>query len=672
MSSKQKNFMLLVREKAAKWPTERGFTEENWMKAWKNSSNNKDTDRNIFEAGFVFNAILCELRNEIEELYAHSPNVSSTDLLKAYCGIANRDRAVIQKHPIQQGLDITALRTSNNIAGNELSLQEVADGCVDAIENAVRSTINRPHPCSAEHKNIDPFLFMLKESAISQLYGIYEDYWQALVWGEYKISKIKDSDDFYLIQQIASNFNISYEASQLRRNKLQAQTVPFVSDKSILRLMGKKACLVWVRIGKKKRLAVKAIEETSELYQVLNASFIHQTMALFDDFPEDFLRTDRKNLGYSIVEIIEVFRLLVVLSQISQDNFPQDDSLFSFSKALRFCPTINRNELIRAICQATNFEFEKCSKIIDFLTFKGERNKDLWCHPIIKLGKSEVTYLVAALVSPALQRVVEHWIAQTAINLADKGEEFERNVIKNINSRLRENPAFRGCNEAVSRQIKLAQRGEEEIDLLLTFGDVVIVGELKSIFVTDSEISLYRTREIIDHAAQQATRKAKFVNDNISDVFKTLQWNFVEQRNYRILPLVVVSSGICVGYASNSVPVCDMRIISKYFSDHIVPLISIDKDEHIAWFELYTDIGSAAEKINTYLRSPPQLTLSRDDFEHLTCPIPVVSENSPKIAFSRLVKKKTDLNDLLSRSYPFPLRLSDDFHKAIADFNAIL
>lgn len=672
MSSKQKNFMLLVRDKAAKWPTERGFTEESWTKAWQNSSNNEDADRNIFDAGFVFNTILSELRNEIEELYTHSPNVSSIDLLKAYCGIANRDRAVIQNHPIQKGLDITALRTSNNVAGNELSLQEVADGCVDAIENAVRSKIIKPHSCSTAHKNIDPFIFILKESSISQLYGIYEDYWRALVWGDYKISKINDNDDYYLIQQIASSFNISYEASQLRRSKLQAQTVPFVSDKSHLRLMGEKPCIVWVRIGKKKRLAVKAAKEMSELYQVLNASFMYQTMALFGDFPEDFLRTDRRGLGYSTVEIIEVFRLLVVLSQISQDNFPQDDSLFSFSKALRFCPTVNRSELIRAICQATDFEFEKSSKIIDFLTFKGERNKDLWCHPIINIGKSEVTYLVAALVSPALQRVVEHWIAQTAIKLADKGGEFERNVITNINSRLRENPIFRSCDEAVSRRIKLAQRGEEEIDLLLTFGDVVIVGELKSIFVTDSEISLYRTRETIDHAAQQATRKAKFVNDNISAVFNTLQWNFVEQRNYRILPLVVVSSGICVGYASHNVPVCDLRIVSKYFSDHIVPLISIDKDEHIAWFELYSDIRSAAENIHTYLRSPPQVTLSRDDFEHLTCPIPVVSENSPKIAFSRLVKKKTDLNDLLSRSYPFPLRLSDDFHEAIADFNAIL
>lgn len=387
MAEKRNNFVTLVRNKAVKWPTERGFDEHLWLRAWDESSRNESADHELYEAGIIFNQILRELRKEISDIYGNPPNIPPTELLKAYCGIANRDRAIIGKPNASKGFDISAFRTTNNAVGNEITLQEVADGCVDAIETAIRATIQRSPQANGNYNGADAFEFMQKEVAISQLYGTYEDYWRALVWGDYRFSKISDKYNAYEIQQAASEFNIAYESSQIRRNKLLAHTIPFISEDFVLKIFGDKPCLSWVRIGKKKTLAVKSVKDLRDIYQIAYASFAYQTTFLYDNFPNEFLNTDHGGQGFTILELVEIFKLLVIISLISLDQFPQDDSVYSFNKATRFCPTISRDELLRGIRQATGFDFDKCTKMLEFLTFNGDRGKDLWCFPIVKPRK---------------------------------------------------------------------------------------------------------------------------------------------------------------------------------------------------------------------------------------------------------------------------------------------
>lgn len=672
MSEKKSNFVSLVRNKAVKWPTERGFDERTWSRGWEGTSENYCADRDLYEAGIVFNQILSELRKEIDDLYSNSPNIASHEMIKAYCGIANRDRAIIKKPDISRGFDITALRTSSNVIGNELSFQEIADGCVDAIETAIRSMVKKPPKILGKFNGMDAFEFMQKEAAISQLYGAYEDYWRTLVWGDYVFSKIAGVPNAYKIEQAASEFNVSYEASQIRKQKLLAETISTNFEPFFLEFLGKRPCLAWARSGKKKTLVVKPLKELQDIYQVNYISFVWQTEILFEHLPKEFLSVEHNGQGYSVLDLLEVFKLLFILSLISLDQFPEDDSVYTLSKAIRFCPTLSRDELLRGIRQATGFEFAKCTKMLEFLTFNGDRDKDLWCHPVVNLGKCQLTYLVAALASPVLLRVVEHWLAKMSIDLAEKGKAFEQVVIGKINEALKENSLFQDHSPAVSRRIKLGECGEEEIDLLFRFGNTVIVGELKSIVVTDSAISLYRTKSIIAGAAEQVKRKAEFMANNINATFAFLGWNFDKNKDYKVIPLVVTSNGICVGYSVGEVPVCDIRILVKYFSSNIIPLISASKSNHIAWFKIYDGIEEAQLNIKTYLRFPPQLTLSEVDFELVTCQIPTLSVHSPKIAYRRLVKKETNIEVMITRNYKFPLLFSDNLRELISNCDAII
>lgn len=666
------NFKTLVRKKATKWPTKKGFKEIEWLRAWEISSNNTDEDVMIYDAGIVFDRILSELRKEISGLYKTPPNVKTSQLIRAYCGMANRDMAITVTSNIEKGADLTSLTSFSNKFRNELSHQEIADGCVDAIECAIRSYQKRPTTPTLDGGQMDAFSFMKRELVISQLYGAYEDYWLALVWGDFHFINIGSNNDEYEIRQIASDLVISNETSQIRKQKLAAQALTIVTNDAILNLLKDKGCIDIKRDGKKIKIMAKKVAQLAHEYQIVNALFSAQAFFSQDQFPSRFLNSEFNDCGFTLTDVLEVFRTLTILSQISVDKFPQDDSVFSFKKAISFCPKVDRGELIRGITKATNFDFDKCSKIIDFLTFKGEFDEDLWCHPIINLDNNDVTFLLASLNSPIIQRCIEHWLVNLKVDLGDKGLSYEKVVLDSINEELKNNPIFHDYELAVSRRIKLADDCEEEIDLIFRFGRIIIVGEVKSIVTTDSSISLYRTNEIILGAAEQAERKKQFVSENIASVFTKLGWTYSDELEYKLLPLILTSNSICVGRTVAEVPICDLKILSKYFQDKIVPLVSKSENQHLAWFELYNDFVEAQSNIEKYLHNPPQLTLSRDDFKFVSGLMPTVSANSPKIKFTRLVNKPANIDDLINKAYSFPVCLSPNFKNETSNFDYII
>ncbi|CAH1386575.1 hypothetical protein [Candidatus Nitrotoga sp. M5] len=667
------NFKTLTRKKSTKWPTQKGFKTEDWAKAWEQSSNNLSEDKMLYEAGIVFDKILCELRENISELYKSSPNLNTSQLIRAYCGIANRDRAIINNQQAQKGVDLSSITTSRN-KFNKLTPQEVSDGSVDGVECAIRSNLTRTITKAQKVNDIDPLAFMNIELHISQLYVAYEAYWLALVWGDFEFINIGDKNNIYEIRQLASDLVISYESNLIRIQKLEAQLIPAIADPKLLYLTNNKGCIDIRREGKKRKLVAKKVADLNNKQQIVNSLFFAQALFAQDHFPKSFLTDEFSNCGFTINDVVEVFRILVILSGIVLTKFPEDDSVYSFKKAIEFCPKISKAELIRGVTQSTGLSFDKSARIIEFLTFKGGYDTDLWCHPIIGLENNYVTFLVAALFSPVIKRCIEHWLTRLNVSLSDKGQSYEKKVIDDISKALNANIIFNDHESPSSARIKLANNCEEEIDLIIRFGHIVIVGEVKSIVTTDSPISLYRTKEIILGAAEQAKRKLHFVSENTAEVFTKLGWTYDNELEYKLLPLILTSNSVCVGYSANGIPVCDLRIFLKYFESNIVPLFSKNKSEHLAWFQLYDNFIEAQSNIEQYLISPPQLTLSRDDFTYEKLNLPATSYNAPKINYSRLIKKPANIDKLVRKadSSPFSFQLSPNFKEEISKFDIIV
>ncbi|MEZ9795359.1 hypothetical protein AB4283_24740, partial [Vibrio splendidus] len=89
-------------------------------------------------------------------------------------------------------------------------------------------------------------------------------------------------------------------------------------------------------------------------------------------------------------------------------------------------------------------------------------------------------------------------------------------------------------------------------------------------------------------ASNQVIRKTKFLERNLKDVFDKLNWNYQCDNEYKFVRVIINSGRMYVGFNVDGVPVCDEKVLLRYFTSDTIPLLSslddkTKKEKHIAW-----------------------------------------------------------------------------------------
>jgi len=663
-------FKLNVRKGNITQPTQRGFKLTEWQAAWVSLKSPSKEDETIYAAGTIFFSLFEELRNELGELYKQAPDTTNNTLIRSYCAISNRDRAVLGKKTsdVNGPQSIHAITASSGQDAGQVTLQEVADQCVDSVHKAIEFAVKRKSDPFKAEKPLTIFEFTQKEAALSNIYDLYEDYWQALLWGDYDFFVLDKKNKVFQIKQKNSEYEIYRTATHIRKSKLAAQLSTICASKAFLKYHQNDHYISSVKIKRDKKLRSKSIVTADEKIQAMNSDIQYKILALQDFFPQHFLEKRPKGFEFNILDLLQAFRLLVLLAAESVDRFPKDDSIYTHNKLLEFCPWIKKNELINAIARALDFDYKKSCQIVDFLTFNAAPKQELWCHPLLDIGSGKLAYLVSSALTPVITRVVEHWLVAFNIDLQEKGEQFENELLSSVSDAINGNGLVQDYEEPVGKRFKLSSGDEEEIDLLLKFGETILVGELKSIVTTDSAISSYRTYSTLEYATNQAVRKSDYIKDNIEEVFNILGWEYSGSFQYKLLPVVITSNPIFTGISINSVPVCDPKILTAYLEKNTASLLSTQNDgkfEDIAWYQLYCDFQEFQDNIAKYLNDPPQLYQVKYFLHHDTVGIPYIDDDSFKIMFTRLIPRDFDINEVFTIPASFKATKSSDFEEQV-------
>ncbi|USI30228.1 hypothetical protein ACD631_20875 (plasmid) [Alteromonas macleodii] len=654
-------------------PTKREFRKKQWFKEWENVKDVATArDLKVFETGLMIDALLSEIRVKLAELYAKAPKISYEKLMLAYVALSNREIKVSLDHTTQnppvnaQGVMIQA-----NFMENKLNLQEVVHGSVDGLQLAIRmclKNINDGKNIKAADEPIDVMTFIRGESTLSQLYSIYEHVWQCIFWSDYHVDELNNEDKVFAVTQPSTAFEFAFENSANRKGRLGSQALLIASTPKIQKIFLNDKFVKIRRKNKKFVAEVVPVRGAGEQYVNFNTHWQSGRTNLQKYYPQDWFTTNYGH-GFCIDEALEVMRCLMLMSNALLDNFPQDDSAYSINKLLEFCPTVQAFSLRLALKQATDIDADKISKILDFITATSLPNSDLWCQPLVKISNNKYAILVSALASPAISRVAERWFVSFGIDLEKKGYIYENTVVALLNKQLSQNEFIDDFDDAVSKRVRL-DTGEEEIDLLARIDDLIIIGECKSIVTTDSEISKYRTAEILQHAGAQVSRKATFVERNIEQTFGQLGWKFDTSKKYTFAKCIVNSSQIFVGHKFNDVPVVDERILKAYFESNKNRVFTVPTDDgglkDIAWYQLYTNLPELKDNLSTYLSFPPQLSEREESFEYSEVKLPYISADSFKIIQRRFLLKQAGKLDRMNRDHKFPLMKSDDYEEEAA------
>lgn len=654
-------------------PTKREFREKKWLEEWERVEDVATSrDLKVFEAGLMINTLLSEIRTELVELYKQAPKISFEKLMLAYVALSNRDIKVSIDHANQnppvnaQGVVIQANRMANR-----LSLQEIVHGSVDGVQLAVRmcqKNIDDGKKVKAADEPIDVMSFIQREATLSQLYALYEHVWQCVFWSDYEVDELIKEHKVFAVIQPSTAFEFAFENSANRNERLGGQELLIASHPKIQKIFLNDNFVKIKRKNKKLIAEVVAVRDAGEQLVTYNTQWQYGKTNLLNYYPKEWFTADYGH-GFCIDEALEVMRCLMLMSNVLLKNFPQDDSAFTINKLLEFCPTVQAFSLRLALRQATDIDADKISKILDFITATSLPTSDLWCQPLVKISNNRYAILVSALASPAISRVAERWFVSFGIDLEEKGYVYENTVVALLNKQLAQNEFINDYNECVSKRIKL-DTGEEEFDLLASIDDLIIIGECKSIVTTDSEISKYRTAEILQHAGAQVKRKATFFEDNIEKIFERLGWKFDKSKEYTFAKCIVNSSKIFVGHKFNDIPVVDERILKAYFESNNNRLLTVPTDggglKDIAWYQLYTNLSELKDNLLTYLSFPPQLSECEASFEYSEVRLPYISDDSFKIIQRRFLLKQAGVLDRMNRDHKFPLIKSHDYEEEAA------
>lgn len=669
-----------VRAKIILAPTDRKFTPASWLAAWENEKAHSVGEQYLFDAGGVFHTIFSEIRTMHLSLYSDkAPEISQATHLELLSAISNRDIAIlkdIQKVGVRTGQSIHSALSTANRYGSEISLEEIAHGAVDGVELAILESIKaiKKDPMISSGKNPVSILeFIGAEVDLSQLYGLYDQYWKALLWGDYEFAICDANHNIYEICQRSTDREISYELTSLRKNRLGMQSAMLHNDAALIERRNSDVYIVSVGSGKKKAFKVSSLKHASNEIKFFNSKIQHEILFLADDFPNSLIESQLP-AGFSIKEVLSVFRLLILLSKQFQDKYPADTGIYNHKKLTEFSSKVNKQDLLLAVIKASGVGYSKANLILDFIIYN-DQARDLWSHPILEASPGKLIVLTSALSSPVLVRVVEHWLAELEVELTIKGAHYEKVSLSEINQALISNKFLPHSTSAFSRRLKLKAGAEEEIDMILHFGSVIVIGEAKSIVTTDSSISYYRTYTTLRGAVDQVRRKADFFSSNIEEIFDFFGWDHNPNISYQVIPVVLNSNKIHSGFPIDGVPVVDEQIFSRYFGSNKFPLISVrrgDEFYHLGWFNLYESYEDLQSNIGSYLMCPPQLSDGRENLIYKTIDIPCLNELSPKLKYTRLLFGDFPVERKVYKRYGFPLHVSNDIMSELMSMSAVI
>ncbi|MEZ9647164.1 hypothetical protein AB4307_14155 [Vibrio sp. 10N.261.52.C2] len=685
----EETFAESVRKGKIKAPNSNRFTAEKWNREWeKFETDASERDLKVYKAGIIIDSLLGEVRGKLAELYSKAPKTTYEKLMLSYVASSNRTLAVAVKNIIKEveanvqdanakGAHVHAAMIEANMMGDKKSLGELAHGAVDGFQLAVRvclGKVEKGEKLTVSKNPIDEMSFVMQESGLSQLYWGYLHLWQCVLWSDYDLIELDDEHKVFSIQQPKSEFEVSFLRSSIRKDRLSGQNTMIASTPTIRsKFLGDK--FVMMKRENKRRVAYVAnVKDAGDKLITFNAEWRVRELDLQSHYPEKWF-TDDYDKGFSLYESLNVFRCMMLMANTLKHKFPEDDSAFTINKLKEFCPTVPIFSLKRALCEATGLAPAKIDKILEFMTIKASPTSDLWCQPLIKTSKNEYAIVVSALCSPSMFRVFERWVDDLGIDFGEKGYTYEDTVLEELNDSLEKNTLITDYDKGVGKRIRL-DSGEEEFDLLARIDDLVIIGEAKSIVITDSEISKARAASILEHAGQQVTRKTAFLKANLQAIFERLGWNYDPNVDYKFAQCILNSGRVFVGYEFDGVPVIDEKILRAYFASDKVNLFSFPSRQGgtktIAWFQLYSNLDELKSNFQRYACNPPQLNEGADCFEYNVNKFPYITEDSYKVIKNYLVLTQRSPIEVLEREHHFPVVKSDDFDAEFASVDVVM
>jgi hypothetical protein len=278
----------------------------------------------------------------------------------------------------------------------------------------------------------------------------------------------------------------------------------------------------------------------------------------------------------------------------------------------KFAPVHQVDSLVAALGAAAGYGPLDAKCLIEFLTYRGEREQELWSQPLVPVGPSTVAPVFPAVVNPNLRRLVDVWMRQSGMDLAKRGEAFEMHIRSVVKATIAESNVLAGHATSIAEDYSFTppHQASVQFDLLFFIGATVFIAEVNCILEPTEAKGIAMHRKTVIDATSQALVRVEVLETNRMRFAADIQQRFGIQlpENFKTVPLVVLSTTTHVGTAAKGVSVIDEYILERFLSGELEDLAvqgEGHKEADRVKIILYTDVAKAEARASDYFAHPP-------------------------------------------------------------------
>ena len=203
----------------------------------------------------------------------------------------------------------------------------------------------------------------------------------------------------------------------------------------------------------------------------------------------------------------------IFFRRFSKKRLPADTEVITIGKLKQFSTRIKIQDLSTLISSTVGINREESKSIIEFLTYCGNHEDELWIRPFYRID-DDLYFSCGALMFPNLLRSIEHWMKKWWDSIIN-GPLFENYIKREIDFAIKKSSLIKNAGIFLEKLIIKKDDLKEEIDLVIWIGSKIIIGELKCVLFPTSPLEEYRYHNRLIEAYEQIKRKKSFVEKNL-------------------------------------------------------------------------------------------------------------------------------------------------------------
>lgn len=614
-----------VRRGCVPQPTQRTFSRQAWEATFGGCPEPTIRDRQLFESGSWFADRLAEVRDAVETV--------QTDFLRQrgsrrlFVGLVNRDFVVMNRAvlPAEQDrpLHLPAL-VDRELPMGPRGFPVVPLAAIEAAVSALRFPLSRTdRPAQGgERQLLESPATLASLFSIMNLAGAYhslEALWQGCLWeGLYVDANTQPPQLRFADPGLAR----ASAVGQYRRDELLSQLATFAFElwRDPANAPLRAAALAAHRTAEVTDRGNVIIRRPRQLPAVPPPDQLMQ-VAAEQLYWDELLQEPLDHLGgVTLRGLLRAWDVLLWVAEACEQHMPTNTTIQTARDYLPYALPVRRSALLRALVREAHLTPAQAAAALElFAVREHDHRTDLWFTPLVPLPDSRLVVIVPAAATTNRIRLLEYWMRQGQVDLERRGPAFEQHLRLNLRRSIAEGPLSQLARVAPDQVMLRLGGSEEEIDLLIALGTIVLVGEIKCSVFPVSALELFNHRETLKDAQAQVARKAAVLAENLREARESIpELADSEPATCMVVPVVVSNLPIDVGRLRRPV-VVDHLILERFFGDGYLPtqvVVSPDgRREEGERIYFYTSAAEAPERLTEYLELPPQVRVLD---EHLT------------------------------------------------------